>query len=289
MKHDEEKSSSYGLLGVVGSISLHVLVLGVLGLSCMMSRPEEPPPFKEVEFFDVMPVDPMPPAPVETPQVDEPAPPVETPPEPDPPKVEPPKVETPPEPDPPKVEPPKVETPKPPKADPPKPSREDALRERLKNAKVNPATPQKPSKPAVNPDDITKRITQQISDSRPKVYHPTNVPNLNNLSAAEQKAYENYLVSCLERHMARLWKVYGPERLAKDPKPVQVKLMISPDGRVITSYVSDESDDARMNEGARRLLEKLKTEKLPPFSQVHLQSSAALRFVVNLKYQVQNH
>lgn len=287
MNHDEEKSSSYSLLGVVGSISLHVLVLGLLGLSCMMSKPEEPPPFKEVEFFDVTPVDPMPPAPVETPQVDEPAPPEETPPEPEPPKVEPPKVETP-KVEPPKVEPPKVETPKPPKADPPKPSREDALRERLKNAKVNPATPQKPSKPAVNPDDITKRITQQISNSRPTVYHPTNVPNLNNLNAAEQNAYENYLTTCLERRMAQLWKVYGPERLAKDPKPVQVTLMILPDGKIVNSYISSgkESDDARMNEGARRLLEKLKTEKLPPFPK-ELQQS--MRFFVNLKYQVQNH
>lgn len=288
MNHDEEKSSSYGLLGVVGSISLHVLVLGLLGLSCMMSKPEEPPPFKEVEFFDVTPVDPMPPAPVETPQVDEPAPPEETPPDPEPPKVEPPKVETP-KVEPPKVEPPKVETPKPLKADPPKPSREDALRERLKNAKVNPATPQKPSKPAVNPDDITKRINQRISDSRPTVVRPSGVPNLNNLNATQMTAYENYLASCLEPHMARLWEVNGPERLATVPKDAQVSLMISPDGRVISGYVSGDSDSARMNECARVLLEKLKAVKLPPFSQVHLQSSAALRFVVNLKYQVQNH
>lgn len=287
MKHDEEKSSSYGLLGFVGSISLHVLVLGLLGLSCMMSKPEEPPPFKEVEFFDVTPVDSMPPSPVETPQVDEPAPSEETPPEPDPPKVEPPKVETP-KVEAPKVESPKVETPKPPKADPPKPSREDVLRERLKNAKVTPP-PQKPARPAVNPDDITRRINQRISDSRPTVVRPSGVPNLNNLNATQQKAFENYLASCLEYRMAQLWEIYGPERLATIPKDAQVSLMISPDGRVLNCYVSGKSDSARMNDCARVLLEKLKAEKLPPFSQVHLQSSAALRFVVNLKYQVQNH
>ena len=265
MMHEEEKSSSYGLLGIVGSLSLHVLVLGVMGLSCIVSKPDEPPPFKEVEFFDVTPVDPAPA--VETPL---------------PPEV------TPPEPEPPKPEPPKPEIPQPKLVEKPKPSHEDALRERLRNAKVT-QPPQKPVKPSVNPEDIARRINRQITASRPAVVRHTGVPNLNNLDAAQQTAYENYLVSCLEPNMARLWEFCGPERLASVPRDAQVTLMISPNGSIISSYVSQGSDSARMNDCAQVLLEKLKTVKLPPFSQVHLQANASLRFVVNLKYQVQNH
>ena len=287
--------------GIVISASIHVLLLGLLALGFFFKGDKPPPPFREVEFIDVTPVDgssspdeqppaPEPPAP-EPPKPEPPAPepPKPEPPKPEPPKPEPPKPE-PPKPEPPKPEPPKpkpVEKPKPP--EPPKQSRQDRLKERLAQAESTkvPSQPSKPQRP--RPDtarELERRIDQSVRRSgHATISRPTGNPNPA-LSGVQLTAYDNYLVSCLQPAMQRIWDQVAPSNLSTPPRNAQVTLMVDPQGRILSGYLSAKSDSAQMNDAAMELLNRMKQVRLQPFSTVGLPGNAALRFIVNLQYKI---
>ena len=218
-----------------------------------------------------------------------PEPPKPEPPKPEPPKPEPPKPE-PPKPEPPKPEPPKpkpVEKPKPP--EPPKQSRQDRLRERLAQAESTkvPSQPSKPQRP--RPDtarELERRIDQSVRRSgHATISRPTGNPNPA-LSGVQLTAYDNYLVSCLQPAMQRIWDQVAPSNLSTPPRNAQVTLMVDPQGRILSGYLSAKSDSAQMNDAAMELLNRMKQVRLQPFSTVGLPGNAALRFVVNLQYKI---
>ena len=290
MRGKTGKSGMFGT-GIVISASIHVLLLGLLALGIFFKGDKPPPPFREVEFIDVTPVDgssspgEQPPAP-EPPKPEPPAP---EPPAPEPPAPEPPKPE-PPKPEPPKPEPPKpkpVEKPKPP--EPPKQSRQDRLKERLAQAESTkvPSQPSKPLRP--RPDtarELERRIDQSVRRSgHATISRPTGNPNPS-LSGVQLTAYDNYLVSCLQPAMQRIWDQVAPSNLSTPPRNAQVTLMVDPQGRILSGYLSAKSDSAQMNDAAMELLNRMKQVRLQPFSTVGLPGNAALRFVVNLQYKI---
>ena len=282
--------------GIVISASIHVLLLGLLALGFFFKGDKPPPPFREVEFIDVTPVDgssspdEQPPAPEPpAPEPPKPEPPAPEPPKPEPPKPEPPKPE-PPKPEPPKPEPPKpkpVEKPKPP--EPPKQSRQDRLKERLAQAESTkvPSQPSKPQRP--RPDtarELERRIDQSVRRSgHATISRPTGNPNPA-LSGVQLTAYDNYLVSCLQPAMQRIWDQVAPSNLSTPPRNAQVTLMVDPQGRILSGYLSAKSDSAQMNDAAMELLNRMKQVRLQPFSTVGLPGNAALRFIVNLQYKI---
>lgn len=295
MRGKTGKSGMFGT-GIVISASIHVLLLGLLALGIFFKGDKPPPPFREVEFIDVTPVDgssspdEQPPAP-EPPKPEPPAPepPKPEPPKPEPPKPKPPKPE-PPKPEPPKPEPPKpkpVEKPKPP--EPPKQSRQDRLKERLAQAESTkvPSQPSKPQRP--RPDtarELERRIDQSVRRSgHATISRPTGNPNPA-LSGVQLTAYDNYLVSCLQPAMQRIWDQVAPSNLSTPPRNAQVTLMVDPQGRILSGYLSAKSDSAQMNDAAMELLNRMKQVRLQPFSTVGLPGNAALRFVVNLQYKI---
>ena len=302
MRGKTGKSGMFGT-GIVISASIHVLLLGLLALGIFFKGDKPPPPFREVEFIDVTPVDgssspgEQPPAP----EPPKPEPPKPEPPKPEPPKPEPPKPE-PPKPEPPKPEPPKPEPPKPepPKPEPPKPkpvekpkppkqSRQDRLKERLAQAESTkvPSQPSKPQRP--RPDtarELERRIDQSVRRSgHATISRPTGNPNPA-LSGVQLTAYDNYLVSCLQPAMQRIWDQVAPSNLSTPPRNAQVTLMVDPQGRILSGYLSAKSDSAQMNDAAMELLNRMKQVRLQPFSTVGLPGNAALRFVVNLQYKI---
>lgn len=290
MRGKTGKSGMFGT-GIVISASIHVLLLGLLALGFFFKGDKPPPPFREVELIDVTPVDgssspdEQPPAP-EPPKPEPPAP---EPPKPEPPKPEPPKPE-PPKPEPPKPKPPKpkpVEKPKPP--EPPKQSRQDRLKERLAQAESTkvPSQPSKPQRP--RPDtarELERRIDQSVRRSgHATISRPTGNPNPA-LSGVQLTAYDNYLVSCLQPAMQRIWDQVAPSNLSTPPRNAQVTLMVDPQGRILSGYLSAKSDSAQMNDAAMELLNRMKQVRLQPFSTVGLPGNAALRFIVNLQYKI---
>ena len=305
MRGKTGKSGMFGT-GIVISASIHVLLLGLLALGIFFKGDKPPPPFREVEFIDVTPVDgssspgEQPPAPEPPkPEPPKPEPPAPEPPKPEPPKPEPPKPEPPkpepPKPEPPKPEPPKPEPPKPkpvekPKPpEPPKQSRQDRLKERLAQAESTkvPSQPSKPQRP--RPDtarELERRIDQSVRRSgHATISRPTGNPNPA-LSGVQLTAYDNYLVSCLQPAMQRIWDQVAPSNLSTPPRNAQVTLMVDPQGRILSGYLSAKSDSAQMNDAAMELLNRMKQVRLQPFSTVGLPGNAALRFVVNLQYKI---
>ncbi len=285
MRGKTGKSGMFGT-GIVISASIHVLLLGLLALGIFFKGDKPPPPFREVEFIDVTPVDGSS-SPGEQPPA--PEPPKPEPPAPEPPKPEPPKPK-PPKPEPPKPEPPKpkpVEKPKPP--EPPKQSRQDRLKERLAQAESTkvPSQPSKPQRP--RPDtarELERRIDQSVRRSgHATISRPTGNPNPA-LSGVQLTAYDNYLVSCLQPAMQRIWDQVAPSNLSTPPRNAQVTLMVDPQGRILSGYLSAKSDSAQMNDAAMELLNRMKQVRLQPFSTVGLPGNAALRFVVNLQYKI---
>lgn len=294
MRGKTGKSGMFGT-GIVISASIHVLLLGLLALGFFFKGDKPPPPFREVEFIDVTPVDgssspgEQPPAPEPpAPEPPAPEPPKPEPPKPEPPKPEPPKPE-PPKPEPPKPKPPKPEPPKPKPPEPPKQSRQDRLKERLAQAESTkvPSQPSKPQRP--RPDtarELERRIDQSVRRSgHATISRPTGNPNPA-LSGVQLTAYDNYLVSCLQPAMQRIWDQVAPSNLSTPPRKAQVTLMVDPQGRILSGYLSAKSDSAQMNDAAMELLNRMKQVRLQPFSTVGLPGNAALRFVVNLQYKI---
>lgn len=291
MRGKTGKSGMFGT-GIVISASIHVLLLGLLALGIFFKGDKPPPPFREVEFIDVTPVDgssspgEQPPAPEPpAPEPPAPEPPKPEPPKPEPPKPEPPKPE-PPKPEPPKPKPPKPEPPKPKPPEPPKQSRQDRLKERLAQAEST-KVPSKPQRP--RPDtarELERRIDQSVRRSgHATISRPTGNPNPA-LSGVQLTAYDNYLVSCLQPAMQRIWDQVAPSNLSTPPRNAQVTLMVDPQGRILSGYLSAKSDSAQMNDAAMELLNRMKQVRLQPFSTVGLPGNAALRFVVNLQYKI---
>lgn len=302
MRGKTGKSGMFGT-GIVISASIHVLLLGLLALGFLFKGDKPPPPFREVELIDVTPVDgssspdEQPPAPEPpAPEPPKPEPPKPEPPKPEPPKPEPPAPE-PPKPEPPKPKPPKPEPPKPKPPEPPKQSRQDRLKERLAQAESTkvPSQPSKPQRP--RPDtarELERRIDQSVRRSgHATISRPTGNPNPA-LSGVQLTAYDNYLVSCLQPAMQRIWDQVAPSNLSTPPRNAQVTLMVDPQGRILSGYLSAKSDSAQMNDAAMELLNRMKQVRLQPFSTVRLQpfstvglpGNAALRFIVNLQYKI---
>lgn len=294
MRGKTGKSGMFGT-GIVISASIHVLLLGLLALGFFFKGDKPPPPFREVELIDVTPVDGSS-SPDEQPQAPEPPapePPKPEPPKPEPPKPEPPKPEPPapepPKPEPPKPKPPKPEPPKPKPPEPPKQSRQDRLKERLAQAESTkvPSQPSKPQRP--RPDtarELERRIDQSVRRSgHATISRPTGNPNPA-LSGVQLTAYDNYLVSCLQPAMQRIWDQVAPSNLSTPPRNAQVTLMVDPQGRILSGYLSAKSDSAQMNDAAMELLNRMKQVRLQPFSTVGLPGNAALRFIVNLQYKI---
>ncbi len=316
MQEPTENNSStnpYRTVGLVLSLSLHFLVLGLLGLSCLTRKEPPPPPLIDVELLESLgggdlqgPQTPEPPRPEPPrPEPPKPEPPRPEPPKPEPPKPEPPKPEPPkpepPKPEPPKPEPPKPEPPKPeppkvekPKAESPKPKKPEkpktpSLEERLREAKVTPPKNQ-PSAPKPK-DSLDKQLQERLQRSTDTLSRSTiSAPSRSSgnpnpgLRGAQLNAYETYLVSCLQPPMQPLWDQLGPEGLSNVPRPVRVTLTISPSGKVLDGTIRTPSDSALMNSAAKTLLQKMLGMSLPPFSKVGLPTQGSLQFEVDLNY-----
>jgi|GEM_PF-6527854 len=278
MQPDTTKASTYVTVGIVVSVSLHVLFLGLMLVSCL-GKEEQPPLIKEITIpagnWEAIPVQPVAP---EQPAVKpkEPEPP--TPPEPEPPK--------PPESEPPKPkepEPAKVEAPKPKEVVKPK-TRDEIMKERLNAAPKSKTTPQ-PSQPKRdNSKELTDRLSkaaQTISASSVKF----GSPNPNKLVGAQLSAYDKYMVTILGPIMQGLWDQLGPERLNSIPKNVQVTMIVSPAGKVLSAVISVNSDNQQMNDGAKKLAGKMLGRQNQPFSAVGLTNKQNLTFIFDLEYR----
>ncbi|MGN0891760.1 MAG: energy transducer TonB [Oligosphaeraceae bacterium] len=221
------------------------------------------------------------------------------PPQPEPePQPEPPQPEPEPQPEPPKPakpEPPKPakpEPPKPKKPEPPKPAKpkKPTLEERLRNAQT--AKPEKPKAPQKSTKELERQLQERMRRSesnltRPSVSAPSGGNPNPGLRGAQLNAYQNYLVSCLQPAMQPLWEELGPEALRNAPRPVQVTVTITPEGRLLLGVVSRPSDVDAMNRAAQALLQRMQGMQLPPFSRTGLPTQGSLKFVVNLEYRLQ--
>ena len=272
-----QPQNPYRSVGIVVSLCLHLLLLGLFGLSCLTRKPPQPPLPIDVEFLE-LPGGGAAPAP-QAPQ-----------PEPQP---EPPKPEPEPQPEPPKPEPePQPEPPKPKKPEPPKPAKpkKPTLEERLRNAQT--AKPEKPKAPQKSTKELERQLQERMRRSesnltRPSVSAPSGGNPNPGLRGAQLNAYQNYLVSCLQPAMQPLWEELGPEALRNAPRPVQVTVTITPEGRLLLGVVSRPSDVDAMNRAAQALLQRMQGMQLPPLSRTGLPTQGSLKFVVNLEYRLQ--
>ncbi len=287
---DKKHSNPYMSLGYVLSICGHLLLLGGMGLACVMHKPEPEELIIPVALLEAAPAgpavqgpaEPEPPAPTNAPEPEpepDPEPPA-PPPEPEPapaPIVEPPKPEpakTVPEK--PRVENPKVEKPKTP-----------SLEERLKSAPSTKKDKQNPQKPRDSRQDTAKRIQDRLSRSAPTgtVSRPAGGNPNAGLTGTQLGAYDTYLVAHVQTALQTYWDRLGPEHLSSQPRPVCITLNISEDGRILSAAIANPSDSAQMNDCARKLLDAVLGLKLPPFSQAGLSVKNALQFRVNLDYR----
>lgn len=293
---DKKHDNPYTSLGYVLSICGHMLLLGGLGLACVMHKPEPEPLIIPVALLEAAPAAPAvqgpaePPAPENAPEPEpepEPEPPAPEPepePAPEPPPTPAPIVE-PPKPEPPKPEPakPKVEKPKvkKPKVEKPK---APSLEERLKSA---PSTKKDKQKPRDSRQDTAKKIQDRLSRSAPTgtVSRPAGGNPNAGLAGAQLNAYDTYLVAHVQTALQTYWDRLGPEHLSSQPRPVCITLNISADGRILSAAIANPSDSAQMNDCARKLLDAVLGLKLPPFSQAGLAVKDALQFRVNLDYR----
>lgn len=286
---DKKHANPYTSLGYVLSICGHILLLGGMGLACVMHKPEPEPLIIPVALLEAAPAapavqgpaEPEPPTPENTPEPEPepPAPEPEPAPEPKPesapaPIVEPPK----PEPVKPKVEKPKVEKPKVEK--PKTPSLEDRLRSA-------PSTKKDRQKPQNSRQDTAKKIQDRLSRSAPTgtVSRPAGGNPNAGLTGTQLNAYDTYLVAHVQTALQTYWDRLGPEHLSSQPRPVCITLNISTDGRILSAAIATPSDSAQMNDCARKLLDAVLGLKLPPFSQAGLSVKNALQFRVNLDYR----
>ena len=280
-----QPQNPYRSVGIVVSLCLHLLLLGLFGLSCLTRKPPQPPLPIDVEFLE-LPGGGAAPAP----QAPQPEPKPEPPkPEPEP-QPEPPKPEPEPQPEPPK--PKKPEPPKPKKPEPPKPAKpkKPTLEERLRNAQT--AKPEKPKAPQKSTKELERQLQERMRRSesnltRPSVSAPSGGNPNPGLRGAQLNAYQNYLVSCLQPAMQPLWEELGPEALRNAPRPVQVTVTITPEGRLLLGVVSRPSDVDAMNRAAQALLQRMQGMQLPPLSRTGLPTQGSLKFVVNLEYRLQ--
>ncbi len=302
-----QPQNPYRSVGIVVSLCLHLLLLGLFGLSCLTRKPPQPPLPIDVEFLELPGggAAPAPQAPQPEPQPEPPKP--EPEPQPEPPKPEPepqpdpPKPEPEPQPEPPKPEPePQPEPPKPKKPEPPKPKKPEppkpkkpkkpTLEERLRNAQI--AKPEKPKAPQKSTKELERQLQERMRRSesnltRPSVSAPSGGNPNPGLRGAQLNAYQNYLVSCLQPAMQPLWEELGPEALRNAPRPVQVTVTITPEGRLLLGVVSRPSDVDAMNRAAQALLQRMQGMQLPPLSRTGLPTQGSLKFVVNLEYRLQ--
>ena len=274
-----QPQNPYRSVGIVVSLCLHLLLLGLFGLSCLTRKPPQPPLPIDVEFLE-LPGGGAAPAP-QAPQPE---------PQPEPPQPEPPKPEPEPQPEPPK--PKKPEPPKPKKPEPPKPAKpkKPTLEERLRNAQT--AKPEKPKAPQKSTKELERQLQERMRRSesnltRPSVSAPSGGNPNPGLRGAQLNAYQNYLVSCLQPAMQPLWEELGPEALRNAPRPVQVTVTITPEGRLLLGVVSRPSDVDAMNRAAQALLQRMQGMQLPPLSRTGLPTQGSLKFVVNLEYRLQ--
>lgn len=281
---DKKHANPYTSLGYVLSICGHILLLGGMGLACVMHKPEPEPLIIPVALLEAAPAapavqgpaEPEPPAPENTPEPEPPPPAPEPEPAPEPkpepapaPIVEPPK----PEPVKPKVEKPKVEKPKTP-----------SLEDRLRSA---PSTKKDRQKPQNSRQNTAKKIQDRLSRSAPTgtVSRPAGGNPNAGLTGTQLNAYDNYLVAHVQTALQTYWDRLGPEHLSSQPRPVCITLNISTDGRILSAAIATPSDSAQMNDCARKLLDAVLGLKLPPFSQAGLSVKNALQFRVNLDYR----
>ena len=277
-----QPQNPYRSVGIVVSLCLHLLLLGLFGLSCLTRKPPQPPLPIDVEFLELPGggAAPAPQAPQPEPQPEPPKP------EPEP-QPEPPKPEPEPQPEPPKPEPPKPKKPEPPKPSKPK---KPTLEERLRNAQT--AKPEKPKAPQKSTKELERQLQERMRRSesnltRPSVSAPSGGNPNPGLRGAQLNAYQNYLVSCLQPAMQPLWEELGPEALRNAPRPVQVTVTITPEGRLLLGVVSRPSDVDAMNRAAQALLQRMQGMQLPPLSRTGLPTQGSLKFVVNLEYRLQ--
>lgn len=261
-----QPQNPYRSVGIVVSLCLHLLLLGLFGLSCLTRKPPQPPLPIDVEFLE-LPGGGAAPAP-QAPQPE-------------------------PQPEPPKPEPePQPEPPKPKKPEPPKPAKpkKPTLEERLRNAQT--AKPEKPKAPQKSTKELERQLQERMRRSesnltRPSVSAPSGGNPNPGLRGAQLNAYQNYLVSCLQPAMQPLWEELGPEALRNAPRPVQVTVTITPEGRLLLGVVSRPSDVDAMNRAAQALLQRMQGMQLPPLSRTGLPTQGSLKFVVNLEYRLQ--
>ena len=160
----------------------------------------------------------------------------------------------------------------------------------MRNAQT--AKPEKPKAPQKSTKELERQLQERMRRSesnltRPSVSAPSGGNPNPGLRGAQLNAYQNYLVSCLQPAMQPLWEELGPEALRNAPRPVQVTVTITPEGRLLLGVVSRPSDVDAMNRAAQALLQRMQGMQLPPLSRTGLPTQGSLKFVVNLEYRLQ--
>ena len=284
------------------SVALHVAIfVGWLWYSKW--KPATPPPpimeIIEVTMFEMTPTN--------TEVVQESTP-IEEPPKPEP-VAEPEPVVEPPKPNP-SVEPePVVEPPPPPKVEeppkvaqkeepppPPKPkTREERLRERLKNAPISnnppPTSKPQPQQPQQRKtDDAARRIQERLNQTASSLKTRVNAApsrNVIGVSAAQMSRYQAYMANSVTPKIASLWNQFGPSGLDTIPRVAVITFVVEPTGRVTSYVISTKSDSAVVNQGAEALGKALMSQGLPPFSAANLVTdrNSPLTIQFTLDYQ----
>lgn len=268
---------------LVLSVVLHLVVVTVV---VQYSRHHAPPPsvneIIEVTMFE-MPA----PEPIVAPPP-EPEPVVAPPPEPEPVKI----VETP---------PPVAEKPEPKVVEPPKPkqlTREELIRERLRNSPISQDDPKKRQEEQRRQeqakrerDAALKRMQERLNragtDFKASVSAPAAGSRVVGVSAAQMAQYNRYMGSCVTPRVNALWQRLGPSGLENLPTPAVIRFMVNPAGRVLSYVFVSRSNSAAVNDAGDALGKALMAEGFPPFRQVGLatEGNAALSIDFTLKYE----
>ena len=296
-----QHNSSLQPLGVSMSLMLHVLVLGGIYLYSHWHPNIPPPPIGEI--IEVTMVE-APAAPVVeelplSPMVEEPEPVVEPLQEPEPVIEEPaPVVEEEVKivkPETPVVEPPKVEKPKPKELEKPK-TREESIRERLKQGKVIDNTQQlkeqqkRAEAERRRQEEARQRIQRRFSTAANSLQPKVNLPassSVAGVSAGQMQRYKTYMSSCALPKVNALWQQLGPNGLDDAPTPAVLRLIVTPSGKISSFLLARRSSSPALNQCAEALGNALMREGLPPFRQVNLTTTnnAALTLDFNLEYR----
>lgn len=286
---------------LVLSAVLHLVVVTVV---VQYSRHHAPPPpvneIIEVTMFELPAPEPIvAPPPTPEPIVEPPPPePIVEPPPPEP-IVEPP----PPEPEPVKIveAPPVVEKPEPKVVEPPKPkplTREERIRERLRNSNISQDDPKKRQEEQRRQEQakreqeaalkrMQERLNQATTGFKPSPIKPAAGSKVVGVSAAQMAQYNRYMGSCVTPRVNALWQRLGPSGLEDLPTPAVIRFMVNPAGRVLSYVFVSRSNSAAVNDAGDALGKALMAEGLPPFRQVGLttEGNAALSIDFTLKYE----